>query len=151
MAFFSRKPTRIPGYDYSKCNYYFITLCTYDKKCIFGSPQNLNRLGKIVQEHIENIKNHYKSVRVDNYVVMPNHVHMIIALQDEIHNPNISSLVALFKTGVTKQIRLIEPDMKVWQRSFHDHIIRNQRSYEKIWEYIENNPLKWEEDCFYLR
>lgn len=151
MAFFSRKPTRIPGYDYSKCNYYFITLCTYDKKCIFGSPQNLNRLGKIVQEHIENIKNHYKSVRVDNYVVMPNHVHMIITLQDEIHNPNISSLVALFKTGVTKQIRLIEPDMKVWQRSFHDHIIRNQRSYEKIWEYIENNPLKWEEDCFYLR
>ena len=113
MAFFSRKPTRIPGYDYSKCNYYFITLCTYDKKCIFGSPQNLNRLGKIVQEDIENIKNHYKSVRVDNYVVMPNHVHMIIALQDEIHNPNISSLVALFKTGVTKQIRLIEPDMKV--------------------------------------
>ena len=151
MAFYCRKPTRIPGYDYSKCNYYFITICTNEKECIFGSPRNLHAFGNIVKEHIEEMESHYTSVKVDKFVVMPNHVHMIMILEAADSNPSISSIIALFKTGVTKQIRLQRPDIKVWQRSFHDHIIRNQNSYEKIWNYIDNNPLKWEEDCFYVR
>lgn len=151
MAYYSRKPTRIPEYDYSKCNYYFITMCSYEKKCIFGKPGDLNHNGKIVETHIKNLESYYKSLKVDNYVVMPNHVHMILILEDQEENPNISSVVGAFKTGVTKAIRMIEPNKKVWQRSFHDHIIRNQKSYERIWMYIEDNPRRWEEDCFFDR
>ena len=74
---------------------------------------------------------------------------MIVVLGNFEKNPNLSILVSMFKSGITKEIRKFHPEMSVWQRSFHDHIIRSQAAYEKIWLYIENNPLKWEEDCFY--
>ena len=150
MQFYSRKATRIPGYDYSRCNFYFITICTHEKKCIFGSPNNLNSWGMIANEHIRRIEEHYPSVKVNQYVIMPNHVHMIIEMEDHANNPNVSMLVGLYKTGVTKQIRQECPNIQVWQRSFHDHIIRNQHGYEKIWTYIRDNPKKWEMDCFYI-
>ena len=149
MTVYYRKPTRIPGYDYSSPNYYFITICTYEQKCIFGKPNDLNQRGMIVREHIERLSGYYHGVRIDKFVVMPNHIHLIIVLDGNKSDPSISSIVALFKTGVTKQVREKEPGIKIWQRSFHDHIIRNQKSYERIWLYIEDNPRKWEEDCFY--
>ena len=80
---------------------------------------------------------------------MPNHVHAIIVLENGFINPSISKIVGLYKTGVTKQLRKMRPDILVWQRSFYDHIIRNQKSYEEIWTYIDNNPLKWEMDKLY--
>ena len=146
-----RKSPRIPNYDYSLPNYYFITVCTHEKKCIFGLPGDQTQIGKIVEKHIRNISEYYDTVIVDKYVVMPNHVHMILVLKDAESNPNVPLIIAQFKRGVTKEIHSIEPNMTVWQRSFHDHIIRNQAGYEKIWTYIENNPQKWEEDCFYCR
>ena len=149
MEYSSRKSPRIPNYDYTSCNYYFITICTHDKKRIFGLPDKLNRYGKIAFDNIARIEENYSSVRVDKFVIMPNHVHMILALEEESGNPDVCLLVALYKTGVTKQIRKIHPGMRIWQRSFHDHIIRNQVGYEKIWSYIEYNPIKWEEDCFW--
>ena len=149
MNFYSRKPTRIPGYDYSKVNYYFITICTHEKKCIFGTPSQLNQFGLIAKKHIENLEIHYESVKVDKYVVMPNHVHLILILDQQVKNQDISKIVGLLKMGITREIRSHVPDLNLWQRSFHDHVIRNQQGYEKIWSYIENNPLKWEEDCFY--
>ena len=88
---------------------------------------------------------------MDKYVVMPNHVHMILVIHSVDNLISITRIVGQFKMSVSKEIRKINPDMKVWQRSFHDHIIRNERSYQKIWEYIENNPIKWEEDCFYIK
>lgn len=151
MADYHRKSTRIPGYDYSTENYYFITVCTDNKKCIFGQPEQLNEAGKIAQECIENIEGIFQGVRVDNYVVMPNHIHCIIALegadQGMIH-PSVSTVIGQYKMTVTKKIRQLYPNMKVWQRSFHDHIIRSQKSYEKIWNYVEYNAEKWKEDCF---
>lgn len=149
MPFYSRKPTRIPNFDYSRNNYYFITICTHHKKCIFGSPDSLNRIGRIVERHIQNIPGFYQNVFVDQYVVMPNHIHLILVLNNGDHNPTVPLIIAQFKRGVTKEIRSIFPDKILWQRSFHDHIIRNQKEYEKIWTYIENNPLNWDKDCFY--
>ena len=148
MPFYSRKATRIPAYDYSSCNYYFITICTHDKKCIFGKPNELNICGQITDQHILQLPTYYQGVYVDKYVVMPNHVHMIIVMSGT-NNPPVTQVVGQLKTGITKEIRRNYPDMDVWQRSFHDHIIRNQTGYEKIWMYIENNPIQWEEDCFY--
>ena len=148
MPFYSRKATRIPNFDYSSCNYYFITICTHEKKCIFGSPTQLNPLGIIAKKHILQIPFHYKTVLIDKYVVMPNHIHMILVLNGD-DNPSITQIIGQFKSGVTKEIRETYPELQIWQRSFHDHVIRDQAGYEKIWLYIEGNPQCWEKDCFY--
>ena len=147
MPFYQRKSPRLPKFDYRSTQYYFLTLCTHNKECIFGQLPEMNRLAGIVQAHIEQLGIIRNGVQVDKYVIMPNHVHMIISLQD--NSISISYLLALFKTGVTKQIRQIYPHMKVWQRSFHDHVIRNEADYQRIWSYIDTNPIRWEMDCFY--
>ena len=143
-----RKRNRLSGYDYSTCNYYFLTICTKDRKCIFGDPGALNEIGSIVRDHILKIGTYYDGITVDISTVMPNHIHMILRHAGK-DAPDIPQIVALFKTGVTKHIRQIYPDLQVWQRSFHDHIIRDQRSYEKIWLYIDSNPQNWSKDCFF--
>ena len=147
-----RKSPRIPGYAYSTPNYYFITICTDDKDCIFGQPGKLNFRGEIAEEHLLKIPELNPKIILDKYVVMPNHIHGIFIVQAENAEEgldDISIVIGQYKMSVTKKIRIREPGRKIWQRSFHDHVIRNQKQYEKIWMYIENNPLKWEEDCFY--
>ena len=148
MPFYQRKSPRLPNFDYSSTNYYFVTLCTHNKNCIFGKIHQMNRLSDIVHENIEILGKLREGVKVDKYVIMPNHVHMIIALEDA--NISISYLIALLKTSITKQIRRAYPSMQVWQRSFHDHIIRNEEDYQRIWSYIDTNPIRWELDCFYV-
>ena len=150
MAFYSRKSPRLPGYDYTTENYYFVTICTHDKACIFGTPNKLSPLGEIVFQHLQALSSHYKSVNVDVFRVMPNHVHFIVAFGADADR-SLDVVVGLFKSGVTRQIRKTDPKCNVWQRSFHDHIIRNQREYEQIWQYIQFNDQKWETDCFYLK
>jgi REP element-mobilizing transposase RayT len=149
-----RKSPRIPSYDYSTPNYYFVTICTHEKRCIFGEPGNLNAYGRIARDNLIQITTHNPFVQVDKFVVMPNHVHAILIVSPETQISNgkhITFVLGQYKMSVTKMIRKTEPEMRVWQRSFHDHIIRNQKSYEKIWMYIEDNPRKWEEDCFYMK
>ena len=148
MTYYSRKSARIPNYNYASYNYYFVTICTHNRRCIFGNPGSLNIMGKIAKEQILHIPDHYKNILVDHYVVMPNHIHMIIKLESDQYNLN--QIIAQYKSGVTRIIRESFSDISVWQRSYHDHIIRNQREYEKIWNYIEGNPLKWNEDCFFV-
>ena len=148
MTFYSRKPTRIPGYDYSVQNYYFITICTHGKIKLFGKPFALNKYGQLAAEYMKRIESLFPGVKVDNYVVMPNHVHAIIVLEEE-KRINISTVIGQYKMAVTKAIRQIDPEIDVWQRSFHDHIIRNQADYARIWQYVTYNPQKWESDCFY--
>ena len=152
MAYFTRKPTRIPQFDYSSDQFYFVTVCTHDKKCIFGQPDKLNNHGEIVNRAFSDIDIHYEHIKVDKYVVMPNHVHAIIIIGCDGttgKRPSLNTIIGQFKSGVSREIHKIEPNLKVWQRSYHDHIIRNEKSYQEIWQYIETNPIRWEEDCFY--
>ena len=150
MDFPKRKSPRIPGYDYSSANYYFVTICTHEKKCIFGRPGVLNSMGNIAQFCLMRIPELYHHVKIDKYVIMPNHVHVIFDVANHIVRADLSMIIGQFKMAVTKQIREHNPGFVVWQRSFHDHVIRNQKGYEEIWNYIENNPQKWEDDCFYI-
>lgn len=152
MSLCFRKPTRLPGYDYSADNYYFITICTHEKACIFGKPKELNALGEIAKAAFCNIETHFSTVQVDQCIVMPNHVHAIIQIcgADSEKSVNLSTVVGLYKSGVTREIRKLHPCMQVWQRSFHDHVIRNQQEYENIWTYVHYNHQKWSEDCFYI-
>ena len=144
----NRKRPRLASFNYSTPNYYFITICTHNKKCIFGKPNQLNAFGNIALQALTDIQRHFPNVTVDKAVVMPNHVHAIIVLDG--HGTNLSVVVGLYKSYVSKQIHNISPNLKVWQTSFHDHVIRGQQSYEKIWNYIDGNPSKWEDDCFYI-
>ena len=152
MTFYSRKSPRIKNYDYSGENYYFVTICTAEKKCIFGKPGQLNQLGMIAWEDMSKISQHYENIRIDNFIVMPNHIHAIIEIQSvakEEKRKSLDTVIGLYKSGVSKKIHFIYPDLKIWQRSFHDHVIRNQQQYEKIWNYVAYNHQKWEEDCFH--
>ena len=142
-----RKNPRLKQYDYATENYYFVTICTGEKKCIFGSLNNMNIFGKFAEEGLLLIETHFPTVKVDKFIIMPNHVHAIIILSDG--KVKLTTVVGSYKSYVTKKIHEISPDIQVWQTSFHDHVIRNQQAYEKIWNYIEYNPTKWEEDCFY--
>ena len=154
-----RKPNRLPHFDYSTPGGYFITICTRDRKNLFWSnvgasiarPQKppLTQWGMIVEKTIHDIPKFYPAVSVDHYVVMPNHVHLLLQINTDENGramlaPTISRIVQQFKGIVTKQV-----GYSVWQKLFHDHVIRGEKDYLKIWEYIDNNPTKWTEDCFY--
>ncbi|MEG1550887.1 MAG: transposase, partial [Oscillospiraceae bacterium] len=92
----------------------------------------------------------------DKYVIMPNHIHIILILNsnDGTGNPSptIATIIGWLKYQITKQINLHDKTtgLQRFQRSYHDRIIRNEKEYQKIWEYIETNPLNWKDDCFYL-
>ncbi len=118
----------------------------------------LTKCGEAVKQEIISIEQRFPSVKIDRYVIMPNHVHMIILLYQgsgdsggASPSPTISNIICAFKskaTRICKAERLFEGE-KLFQRSFHDHIIRNKDSYLEISRYIENNPMYWQEDCFY--
>lgn len=170
-----RKKNRLRGHDYSQNGYYFITTCVYGMNCVFGevvdSEMILNKLGKIVEKQILWLEHRFECVKVLDYVVMPNHVHMVLYLDNSnvgtglvpVHDrtttrvvPTISGIVGAFKSIVSvKHIRLVRYgelpyfENKLWQRSFHDHIIKNDKEYERISEYIFNNPLNWKNDDYF--
>ena len=150
VVYRSRKNTRIPGYDYASCNYYFITICTNEKNCIFGSADQLNAFGKIAKEDLQKLSECYQTIHVDNFIVMPNHIHAIIVTEPE-NTVSLNHIVGLYKSGVSRKIHHLQPNIIVWQRSYYDHIIRNQREYEQIWEYVEFNAEKWKEDRYYIK
>ena len=148
MGYWKRR--RLENYNYSDNGLYFVTICCQKKENYFWETDKskngvteLTYAGKITKEAIERISEKYKNARVDNYVVMPNHVHLIIELSDSA--VNLSTIINQAKGFVSKQL-----GYSPWQRSFHDHIIRGEKDYEKIWNYIESNPSKWDEDKYYL-
>ena len=142
-----RKNPRMSHYDYTQPGYYFITICTKDKKCIFGAPCCLNPYGQAAKWGLDEIEKHTKGIKVDKYVVMPNHIHAILVLTD--NTADLSVVVGQYKSAVTRRIHEKEQNIKVWQASYHDHVIRNEQDYLKIWNYIDTNPIRWEKDCFF--
>ena len=158
-----RKSTRLKGYDYRTPGAYFITICTSQKEHLFGeitnSKMHLNDLGEIVNREIKKIEKHYHNICIDKYVIMPNHIHMIIEIiETEGINPfptenyDIPNVIGKFKAGVTRIVGnafMHSVKKSIWQSSYHDHIIRGEKDYQKIWEYIDTNVIRWEKDCFY--
>ena len=156
-----RKPNRLKDFDYNQPNAYFITICTKNKEMLFwenvgasiARPEDvrLSKYGKIVVEAIEKISTIYPVITVDNYVVMPNHIHLLLQIHSDSSGramlaPTISIVIQQMKGYATKKI-----GRSIWQKLFHDHVIRDEKGYLKIWNYIEGNPSKWEEDCFYMK
>ena len=152
-----RKQTRLKGYDYSENGAYFVTICTHNRKCLLSNiivgegfhalPQNiLTPIGNEIEKSIQYINDNYIGVKIDKYVIMPNHIHLIVIIDYSggYRNPPLQNIIGQLKSYTTNKFGNI-----LWQRSYHDHIIRGEKDYQKIWEYIDTNPLKWELDCFY--
>jgi len=157
-----RKTIRLKEYDYSLPGAYFITICVKNKKPILSDvfvgasnarPKEirLSKYGKIVDKTIKNIPFYYPAISIDNYVIMPNHIHLLIQIRSDnigrpLVAPTIERVIQQMKGIITKQI-----GFSIWQKSFNDHIIRGNFDYKEIWEYIENNALKWREDKYYIK
>lgn len=145
-----RKLPRLQGFDYSSENYYFITICTHNKECIFGMPDFPTVYGITAKEHLLNIEKRYDGIYIDRYVIMPNHIHAIVVIgcdpkaERSRPFPTLDTVVGLYKSGVSREIHKISPELKIWQKSFYDEIIRNREAYTELCRYIEENPLKWE-------
>lgn len=159
-----RKPTRLKNYDYSSDGAYFITICTHKRQKILSnivgaiheSPEiKLSLNGEIVEKYIKQLEARF-DLKVDKYVIMPNHIHLLIVIETRAiresplqKRSTISNAIGYLKMNVSRDVHKIGYTDKIWQRSFHDHIIRNEGDYLKIWNYIDTNPQKWNEDCFF--
>ena len=159
MTLPQRKPNRLKQYDYSSHGAYFVTICTESRKntlcTIVGDGLPVpKRPGEVAAHYILEISNHFPNAHIDHYVVMPNHIHLLLFLKNSgtgDPSPTLGNVIGWFKYQTTKQINLENgtTGAKVFQRSYHDHVVRNEQDYLKIWEYIENNPARWQLDCFY--
>ena len=163
-----RKKLRLQNFDYNTPRAYFITICTHNKKCtlsnivgaIHESPEiKLTSRGIIVDNIINAVPERFNAI-VDRYVIMPNHIHIVIILTDiekmrAIHESplqsrsDISKIIGYIKMNASKEIHNKYPDEIVWQRGFYDHVIRNQHDYENIVKYIYENPMRWYYDELY--
>jgi putative transposase len=190
----NRKSIRLKGYDYSQNGAYFVTICTYQRRCFFGEIRDgkmeLNQIGKIVAQEWLKSSEIRQEIELDQWVIMPNHLHGIVIIDHEgkinhykegNHNQRInhkdqtinhkgstpltptkslkyhqkprslSSLISGFKSAVTKQINQMRKscDIPIWQRNYYETIIRDEKAYYNIQEYIMTNPQKWIDDPEY--
>lgn len=169
-----RKANRLPDYDYSRPGCCFVTVCSKDKRHIFGTVVGgdvliaphviLSHTGKVVEQIVSTMP------CVEKYVIMPNHIHLLIRIppvsprttgtggpmgtsaptegnrgRGNMHRgSSVPGLMRYLKRRVTRIV-----GQPVWQRSYHDHVVRNDADYLRIWSYIDTNPAKWREDCYF--
>ena len=169
-----RKSIRLKNYDYSQEGLYFITICTENRGKLFGEILNdnvgadpcvcpvfkPNNAGEMIEKWLLELSNKFKNIKCDEYVIMPNHIHFIIEIlnqQGEHIGSPLPTIIQWFKTMTTneyiklvKQNKLPNFNKRVWQRNYYENIIRTEEIHLKVAEYIKNNPLKWEEDKYFL-
>jgi len=161
-----RHSLRLRGYDYTQEGTYFVTVCLQDRVCLFGDISDekmiLNDAGLIAEKHWYDIPAHFPHIELDEFVIMPNHVHGILSITAAVGAKNFSplpsqqrpgtsktigSVIRGFKIGVTKWMRQHTPVHNVWQRNYYEHIIRDDVSLNSIRQYIMENPSRWAEDA----
>lgn len=143
-----RKKLRLNNYDYSQENMYFITICVKDRLELLGKIDEdnniyLTKAGDITKQEISRLKEIYKNIIIDEYIVMPNHLHILILINYK-NGTSISKIIKHLKTNISRNIKY-----SIWQKSFYEHIIRNEKEYLKIKEYIKNNVINWSKDKYF--
>ena len=155
MEYPKRKNIRLQDFDYSTTGAYFITICTEKRKNLFwtdnpslGAPEKicLSNAGTIVRDCIIAIPAHYPAVSVDRYVIMPNHIHLLLQINTDADGrsmiaPTAATVIRSLKGAASKRA-----GFSLWQKGFYDHVIRNDADYLSVAEYIDTNPEKWNED-----
>jgi putative transposase len=168
---YHRRSIRLPGYDYARHGAYFITICAYNRECLFGEitggEMRLNECGMIATACWQDISKHFPSIALDIFIIMPNHVHGIVIIQPEgrdiacyvpteprpsrfsrLPAHSLPSITRAYKSAVTKRINESRgtPGVPVWQKGYYEHIVRDEKDLNTIREYIRYNPEKWAED-----
>ena len=147
-AEFERKRNRLEHFDYSANGSYFVTVCAENRRCLFGNiypgseTVELTQCGRSIVSAIEKTVETYSGVEIPEYVIMPNHVHMIIELKNQ--QKTVSQIVSYFKWNASRAT-----GVRLWQKSFYDHVIRNEKDYLAILEYIAFNLKQWALDRYY--
>ena len=143
-----RKHIRLKDYNYALEGMYFITICTKNRLELFGSISDekeiqLTKEGKIAEKYLIEIENVFNNTIIDEYIIMPNHIHMILQINNS-SNISISRIIKQYKMYISKKI-----GYSIWQKSFYDHIIRSDKEYVLIKQYIQNNIKNWETDKYF--
>jgi len=156
-----RRSVRLKGYDYASAGVYFVTVCTHERLCVLGTIENgivvLAEQGRIVQETMLSLGDRFAGLELDAFVIMPNHVHLVVGLvgaqfiapdgrSDGSRHPSLGEIIRTFKAASTRLIRGAGFEGFGWQRSFYEHVVRNDADLRRIREYVEANPLRWDED-----
>jgi putative transposase len=176
----NRKSIRLKGYHYSQPGHYFITICTHQRAHLFGKITRgkmvLNAMGVVADECWRAVPDHYPNVRLDEFVVMPNHVHGVLQIGETVgaiqesppnvganahgairelplqdrRNMTLVKIIGRFKMNSAKQINILRQmiGVPVWQRNYYEHIVRDDGALNKIRQYIRNNPAQWAEDDY---
>ncbi len=160
MIYEARRSNRMGGYSYSTQGLYFITINAERCKAIFGRVINendayivLTNVGENVKQQLEFMKDFYNDIKMLSYVIMPNHVHMILYIPPKDKEVNVTDraneLVPRFISTLKRFVNK-KSGKNVWHRSYFDRVIRNEEEYFRISEYIRDNPRKWAEDKLYI-
>ena len=158
-----RKHPRLKTYDYSRNGMYFVTICTKDKACILSritedGKNVLSGLGLETEAQIKNIPKRFNGFEIANYVIMPNHVHLIFSIfqrppliraDEYTKKPTLCDAVGALKSLTSRVCWEKYGAKHIFQKSFHEHIIRSDKALALINEYINTNPQKWRKDCFF--
>lgn len=162
-----RKSIRLSGYDYSQQGAYYITIVTNKRKCVFGEiirgEIQLSKIGSIVDNVWLSIPEHFPHVTAEVYQIMPNHIHGIIVIVGARHavplqgienfgkpvRGSIPTIVRSFKSEVTRRVNVLRntPGEILWQRNYYEHVIRDEKEYQAMFDYIIMNPQNWEDDA----
>ncbi len=145
-----RRSIRLPHYDYRNPGSYYVTICIHEKRCVFGEVKNnivcLNEMGQIAQRNWLALPQRFPTLEMDEYIIMPNHIHGIITITERPSStdaPALSKIMQIFKGATSKQIHdTYLPDF-AWQRDYFERIIRKDGDLDRTRQYIMNNPIRW--------
>lgn len=151
-----RKSPRKYGYDYTQPGGYFVTICTHHRDHLFGEiidrQMHRNAWGNVAAACWQAIPEHFPHSAIDSFVIMPNHIHGILFV-DEGNTYTLGQIINVFKGAVTREINRTRPEHErdpIWQRNFHDTIIKDDAMLVQLREYMRQNPARWQEDRFFI-
>ena len=161
----NRKHPRLDEFDYSADGAYFVTICTQGRKCVLSqivgrglapaetSAVEHTTFGKIAEKQLLLLEERYPYLKVDQYVIMPNHIHAVLILNDQAAGasprPTVMDIICAYKSLTTRECKKAGFSEKLFQTSFHEHIIRGRQDYEEIVRYVYENPTRWYYDELY--
>ena len=161
MEYPKRKHVRLRDYNYGQSGAYFVTICTRDRRGVLsevtppvgpdapiGPQVRLTETGRVVERYIKSTQTAYPTVKIAHYVIMPNHVHLLVCLSGDgpmgASGPTLPRIIKALK-GLTTR----ETGQKIWQRGYYEHIVRTEQDYLEIWTYIDQNPARWARDEYF--
>jgi REP element-mobilizing transposase RayT len=149
-----RRSMRLPAYDYRSAGAYFVTICTYERELLFEDPV----LRRVAERLWQRIPRHFPHVRLDEWVIMPNHIHGILVIVGDplprrasgVEAGSLGAIVGNFKSVAARRINRLRgtPGMPVWQRNYYEHVVRDEGTLKAIRQYIADNPAQWEWDTY---